>query len=199
MPIERTLKKISAGSLLAGAALAVLACNEKPAPRNQSEIPVAKAGLAAKPAISVSDSFKTALGNVFAGYDKIRTSLAQDDLAGAKAAFSSMHAILHMMPKEGLDSSGTAYWEKTDPKIMDVLHPMATAATLEETRGYFMEFTSILSEAIDTLGISGTVPILRFHCPMAKEGKGADWLQKDSVPANPYFGKAMSTCGSKII
>jgi hypothetical protein len=34
------------------------------------------------------------------------------------------------------------------------------------------------------------------HCPMAMDGKGADWLQKENdVIRNPYMGQKMPKCG----
>jgi membrane fusion protein, copper/silver efflux system len=40
--------------------------------------------------------------------------------------------------------------------------------------------------------------IFVFRCPMANENKGAPWLQKGSDLQNPYFGKAMSSCGTPL-
>jgi Cu(I)/Ag(I) efflux system membrane fusion protein len=33
------------------------------------------------------------------------------------------------------------------------------------------------------------------HCPMAFDGRGADWLQRGEAIDNPYFGAAMRRCG----
>ena len=41
-------------------------------------------------------------------------------------------------------------------------------------------------------------PIRRFHCPMAFDNRGADWLQNTPETANPYFGKAMPRCGEQV-
>ncbi len=35
-------------------------------------------------------------------------------------------------------------------------------------------------------------------CPMADQGQGAHWVQRDGEVKNPYFGSAMLTCGSII-
>ena len=34
-----------------------------------------------------------------------------------------------------------------------------------------------------------------FNCPMALDGKGANWLQLSKKTANPYMGHSMLTCG----
>ena len=187
-------------SLIAGAALTLSACKDKADPAIQSKAPEVKqeATTGAKPEYQVPDTFKVALGKVFQGYARIQSALAQDDLAKSKDAFSHMHALLHMMPKDVLDSSAKAKWDSTDSEIMNVLHPMAMATTLDSTRAHFMEFSGILIEVIGAFGIAADAPIYQFHCPMAKDNQGADWLQSDSTLANPYFGKAMMTCGTLV-
>ncbi len=81
---------------------------------------------------------------------------------------------------------------------MDVLHPMASAETLEAIRTHFLYFSLILIEAVEKIGIAEDAPVYQFHCPMVRNNKGADWLQKDSDLANPYFGKSMLTCGELV-
>ena len=36
------------------------------------------------------------------------------------------------------------------------------------------------------------------HCPMYNNGKGANWLSKESAIKNPYYGSQMLTCGSTV-
>lgn len=174
-------------ALITGSVLMLSACQENTSRETQP-----------KPIYTAPDTFKAALGKVFEGYAKIQVALAQDDLAMAKEAFSSMHATLHMMPKEGLDGPTNAYWDSADTRIMEVLHPMASAETLEATRAYFMDFSLILIEVVEKIGIAGNTSVYLFHCQMAENNKGADWLQKESDLANPYLGRAMPTCGELV-
>lgn len=187
-------------ALITGSALMLSACQENASREAKPATTETKKGKASekKPLYAAPDTFKAAMGKAFEGYANIQAALAQDDLAKAKEAFSSMHATLHMMPKEGLDGSTNAYWDSVDTRIMDVLHPMASAETLEATRAYFMDFSLILIEAVEKIGIAGDTPVYQFHCPMAGNNNGGDWLQKESDLANPYFGKAMSTCGELV-
>ncbi len=36
------------------------------------------------------------------------------------------------------------------------------------------------------------------YCPMYNGGKGANWLSKENIIKNPYFGDQMLTCGRTI-
>ncbi|MGG7666706.1 DUF3347 domain-containing protein [Dyadobacter sp. BHUBP1] len=38
-------------------------------------------------------------------------------------------------------------------------------------------------------------PVYYQHCPMAKEGKGANWLSRIPAIKNPYYGAQMLNCG----
>ncbi len=194
------MKKLSI--LMAGASLWMIACNEKSRPQSPPAIqaPPAQAAPAAarQPHVAVPDTFKTALGEVYEGYTRIQTALAQDDLAKAKEALDAMHAVLHMMPKEGLEPAAKAYWDSADARIMEALHPMASAGSIGEVRAHFMAFSEVMVEAIGRFGITGEGPVYQFHCPMANDNQGADWLQKGDEPANPYFGKSMPKCGTRV-
>jgi Cu(I)/Ag(I) efflux system membrane fusion protein len=187
-------------TLLACLTAILTACKESPAPQSQARAnaPEPEKEVPIKPSLVVPDTFKAALGKVFEGYSQIQAALAQDDLPKAKEAFSSMHAVLHMMPLEGLDSMAKAEWDSTDSRIMAILHPMASADSIEAAREHFGDFSLVLSEAIGKFGIAGGEPIYQFHCPMARQNQGAEWLQKDSVLANPYFGSSMLKCGERI-
>ena len=41
-------------------------------------------------------------------------------------------------------------------------------------------------------------PVYYQHCPMYNNGKGANWLSKESTVKNPYYGAQMLNCGSTV-
>lgn len=187
--------------LLLGLTTALLsACKEKPVPESKPVIPagVEVSASQPKPAFTAPDTFKAALGKVIDGYSSVQKALAKDDAAQAGTAFASMHTVLHQMPKEGLDPSARAYWDSTESRIMAILHRMAPAGAIESIRDSFYDFSLVMVDVMDGFGMAGESPVYQFHCPMAKDNKGADWLQKDSILANPYFGKSMETCGQRV-
>lgn len=149
-----------------------------------------------KPEFAAPDSFKAGIGKVYAGYLQIESALAQDDFPGAKSAFETMHVALHTLPKDGLDSLARIQWDSLDGRMMMVLHPMAASKDIGAMRNNLGDFTPLMLDAIEKFGVAGSDPVFLFHCPMAKNGQGADWLQKDNSVRNPFYGKAMPQCGS---
>ena len=75
---------------------------------------------------------------------------------------------------------------------------MALAEDLEAFRSGFAPFSETLVGLAKGFGIASSEPVYRLRCPMAFEGKGAVWLQKDEDVRNPYYGAAMLKCGSVV-
>ena len=74
---------------------------------------------------------------------------------------------------------------------------LATAKDIAKAREAFALLSESLIAVAKRFGTTGQEPVLRFHCPMAFDGRGADWLQDKPGTENPYFGAAMFKCGTK--
>jgi hypothetical protein len=76
-------------------------------------------------------------------------------------------------------------------KIDTAAVQLAAAGDLEAARDRY----GVLSDAIVTymkgLGIKAPEGVRTAYCPMAQK----PWLQRGDTLANPYYGKAMPTCG----
>lgn len=184
------------------AAMALWACGKK---SDQAEAPrmvpeAAEVPKAATPehVAPISDSFQAGIGKVYEGYLRIESALAHDDFKGAKSAFESMHAVLHVLPKGELDSSQKAGWERLDASFMEVLHPMASSKDIDGMRNHLAKFTPLVVEALEGFGARTRSKAYLFHCPMAKENTGADWLQSEAKLLNPYYGAKMPSCGNLV-
>jgi Cu(I)/Ag(I) efflux system membrane fusion protein len=64
-------------------------------------------------------------------------------------------------------------------------------------RQAFLNLGKNLSDAIKTLGVEteNKQPLYLEFCPMADSNNGGYWLSYDKEIKNPFFGKAMLTCG----
>lgn len=183
-----------------GLALGVLlaACNQKAQVEKEPTPLEAKAAAVPAHKFAAPDSFKVGLGKVFEGYERMESALAHDDFPKAKEAFHSMHGLLHVVQTDGLDSSGKAYWDSLDASIMEILHPMAAAQDIAGMRDHFGEFSAQIIDALEKFGAISQLRAFQFHCPMAKDNQGADWLQRDTIMLNPYFGNSMLKCGNLV-
>ena len=60
-------------------------------------------------------------------------------------------------------------------------------------------FISLSKNMYALIKVAKTTETVYYQfCPMANEGKGANWLSKESGVKNPYYGSQMLTCGKTV-
>jgi hypothetical protein len=126
------------------------------------------ARLAAADAMDMKSDMKP---EMLSAYVKVSTALAADDLAAAKTAASALAEHASMSDNKDIAAKADA---------------IAKASKIEAARGAF----KVLSVAIEPLA-TGQKDLVVMYCPMAD----SDWVQAKGKTQNPYFGKAMLTCG----
>jgi len=110
------------------------------------------------------------------GYAVVSTALYKDDLAAAKKAAAGM--------------------VKHDKDSAMAKHAQAIADS-EDIAVARMHFKMLSDVAIPIAKQEKTMH--QMHCPMAADGKGADWLQQSADEVqNPYFGSRMPHCGKMV-
>ena len=119
------------------------------------------------------------VGDVVGPYLAIQTALTQDDLKPVAAAARSLQKNA-----ERLGGDGKA--------LVEAAAKTAGAKSLEAARAAFGDLSTALIAYADNTKQPVDGKIVAF-CPMANKS----WVQKDGAIANPYYGKSMSTCGSK--
>lgn len=132
------------------------------------------ASMAAVRAAAASDF----VADVVGPYLTIQTALVNDDLAPVGAAARSLQQGAGALGSEGKALAAAA--ART-----------ADAGTLEAARAAFGDLSAALIAYADRTKQPVEGKIVAF-CPMAKKS----WVQADGTIANPYYGKAMATCGS---
>lgn len=71
---------------------------------------------------------------------------------------------------------------------------IAYAATLADQRKAFSVLSTEMSSIIKANQLTSGQLYLEY-CPMANNNDGAYWLSNEKAIKNPYFGKAMLSCG----
>ena len=117
-------------------------------------------------------------------YLEVQSSLAGDNLAAAKAGAQTLLSTLAAGPQaESLD------------QLQAAAGTLAKSEDIKAARAAFLDLSNVMIELAKTTGTSGEPTLHVAHCPMAFEGKGADWIQSDKTISNPYYGAAMRRCG----
>jgi len=74
---------------------------------------------------------------------------------------------------------------------------LVEAKEIDAARKAFEPVSNFLIAVVEANGLPENVELMRAHCPMAFDWKGADWLQKPGDLRNPYFGAQMLECGEE--
>ena len=112
----------------------------------------------------------------FEQYEAVRVALFADNLKDAAARAKDLARSPQAV---GGDSAKRA------------AEQLARATTLEDARNYFGELSAVLVPIFQQEGIAG---VNAYVCPMKKK----TWAQKGDQLQNPYYGKAMATCGTAL-
>jgi len=133
---------------------------------------------------------------VFDNYFALKDALVKSDgnLASAKA--KDLLNALNAIQMNQLSNEEHTVWMKVMKDLkFDTEH-------IEETKdvGHQRDHFNTLSDNMYKLikVSKQETPTYYQHCPMANDGKGANWLSKENAVKNPYYGSQMLTCGKTV-
>ncbi len=133
---------------------------------------------------------------VFDAYFEVQEALRSDNLEAAKSAAKKLVKTYKTFCADSLTSSGHTMFDSLSRKGLDVSTVLSGSSDIAAARAEFVALTSAMTTFADHYGMGDFKATYEFFCPMADGGKGANWLQRDDNKQNPYFGSAMSKCGT---
>ncbi|MCJ7545090.1 MAG: efflux RND transporter periplasmic adaptor subunit [Phycisphaerae bacterium] len=142
-------------------------------------------------------AFTARLSVVFDAYLAASQALARDDVAGAVAAAGLARQTLSAVDMTLLSAEEHQAWMASAEGLDKALAELAGAADLQAARKAFAGLSESMISLARRYGPGGGA-LVRLHCPMAFDRRGADWLQRDRQVRNPYFGSAMPECGEVV-
>ena len=142
----------------------------------------------------VPREFAAKLKPLFKTYFHIQAALSLDSADDAKGAAKSFCKALEVVDMSLLQGAAHQAWTKELKDITKIARRIVAAEGIEKARSIFATLSGSMIGVAKRFGAGGE-DVYRFHCPMAFNNRGADWLQIDQKTANPYFGSAMIRCG----
>lgn len=143
----------------------------------------------------VDDAFKKQLASVYVDYFAIQKSLAADDFASVRESSEKLEAALGKVDMKLLKGDAHTTWMSQVGEIQKTTDTIRKSDKIDTARTAFLPLSETLIHTVDNFGITFDSPVVHVHCPMAFDSKGGHWLQEGKDVRNPYFGKAMSSCG----
>ena len=142
-------------------------------------------------------AFETQLAAVAKTYLAIKNALVAGDAAEVTQAATRFGESLNKVDMTLLGGDPHLYWMQQLEALQTHGTDLVEAGILAEQREQFGYLSQALINTLKVFGVSG--PTLYVdHCPMAFDGKGANWVSADEAIANPYYGDAMLKCGSVV-
>ena len=112
-------------------------------------------------------------------YFRIQTALSDDKTEGVKADALAIKTAAKALGEAGTTIAATA---ETLSSTSDLAAARAAFSALSDAVVAYSEKTKAAGDGVHTM-----------FCPMANK----QWMQKGEKVSNPYYGKAMLTCGEK--
>ncbi len=97
----------------------------------------------------------------------------------------------------GLTVGAHQHWHESHLKLTKTVASIVAAGDIADRRIAFQPLSDELWQLLESFAFAADSPVRRFHCPMAFDFAGADWIQQDATTANPYFGATMLRCGTE--
>ncbi len=144
--------------------------------------------------LTISPQAKNSLKPVYDNYLKLKDALTKDELNDSKEAAKSMEESINKVSMALFTGDAHNQLMTFEGNLKKDLTAAKTAKNIDELRKYFQNISNEMVRMTEQFhAYSGTLYLQ--NCPMADNNKGADWLSLDQNIVNPYFGKAMLTCG----
>ena len=130
---------------------------------------------------------------VFDNYFAVKDALVKTDGNTASTKATSLLSAINAVKMETLKTDEHTVWMKVLKNIKEDAEHIADTKDAKHQRDHF---DTLSKNIYDLIKVSKQeTPTYYQFCPMANNGKGANWLSKENVVKNPYYGSMMLSCG----
>lgn len=136
------------------------------------------------------------LSKVYSSYFALKDALVKTNGTLASESAGLMLLAIDSIDMATLSADEHSTWMTVAQHLkMNAQHIKENKDT-EHQREHFMALSKNIYELMKVIKAPGTV--YYQYCPMANDGKGANWLSKESAVKNPYYGAKMLSCGKTV-
>lgn len=136
------------------------------------------------------------LDAVYDSYFAVKDALVKTDGKDAAAKATALLTSLNVVKMGELKSNVHLVWMKVMKQLKEEAKAISQTTDTKKQRDSFDSLSENIYQLIKVSKTATTVYVQ--HCPMANDGKGANWLSKESTVKNPYYGSTMLSCGKVV-
>lgn len=134
------------------------------------------------------------LKTVFDNYFLVKDGLVKTDASTSSAKATDLLNAVKAVEMAKLSNEEHTVWMKVMNNLTANSQKIASSKDIAKQREAFASLSKSIYELAKVS--KQNTPVYYQHCPMYNNGKGADWLSKEEVIKNPFYGSQMLTCGS---
>jgi len=136
------------------------------------------------------------LSEVYDSYFAVKDALVRTDGASASTSSKTLFTEINNIKMDNLSMDVHIAWMKVFENLKEDAEHIADIKDIGRQRDHF---TSLSKNIYEVMKISKQeTPTYYQFCPMANDGKGANWLSKENAIKNPYYGSQMLNCGNTV-
>jgi copper chaperone CopZ len=136
------------------------------------------------------------LKTIFENYFTFKDASVKSDGKLASTLAKDLLVNINAIKMDKLSQDEHIVWMKVLSSLKSNTEKMLETASVEKQRIAFMDLSAYF---YDLLKVSKQENAIYYqNCPMYNDGKGANWLSKESTIKNPYYGSQMLTCGKTV-
>ncbi len=143
----------------------------------------------------ISSEAQAALTPLYEAYFKTQMALANDEPEATKRGFSELAKEASFINMAAFRGEAHTRWMEISDALTGATEGIDSAKDIETLRDAFFRVSLAVIDLHEAFGHAADVDYYLVHCPMARNGEGADWLQKENVVWNSFYGKSMLRCG----
>jgi len=133
---------------------------------------------------------------IFDNYFAVKDALVETAAAIASEESKALLTAINTVKMDKLDMDVHVVWMKVLADLKGDAEHIASAKDASVQREHFMSLSKNMYELMKVAKYEQ--PVYYQFCPMANDGKGANWLSKDETIKNPYYGSKMLSCGKTV-
>lgn len=161
---------------------------------NEQAVPTVAADANYTPPLGVNVTVSASLNPLMDGYLQMKNALAADNGQDAAKAGQAIVDAMIGVDTTGMTPEQKAKYNSVAEDIREhARHIADNGSKIDHQRMHFNMLSDDTYEIAKMFG--GGRKLYLAHCPMARDGKGANWLSEFAEIKNPYFGDQMLECG----
>ena len=139
---------------------------------------------------------KNTLSVVFDTYFSVKDALVETDGNTTSTKATELLSAINKVKMETLKMDVHMVWMKVLENLKTDATSISASKDTKEQRASFISLSESMYKLIKVS--EQETPTYYQHCPMANDGKGANWLSKEKEVKNPYYGSMMLSCGKTV-